>query len=64
MPDADGWLRPYDIEDPGGVEARRAEVGLRPLAEHVAAAGRQEIDDRARFDREYHAWLRRAGWRA
>jgi hypothetical protein len=64
VPDADGWLRPYEIEDPDGVEARRAAVGLRPLAEHVAGAGRQEVDDRARFDREYHGWLRRVGWRA
>jgi hypothetical protein len=63
MPDAEGWLRPYHIEDPEGVEARRAAVGLRPLADHVAEAGRQEIDDRARFDRDYHDWLRRTGWR-
>ncbi len=64
VPDADGWLRPHAIEDPENVEARRAAVGLGPLAERVAGAGRQEIRDRARFDREYAEWLRRTGWRA
>jgi nucleotide-binding universal stress UspA family protein len=62
-PDADGWLRPHPIEDPEGVEARRAAVGLEPLAERVARAGREEIRDRARYEREYAEWLRRTGWR-
>ncbi|GLC23540.1 DUF6624 domain-containing protein [Roseisolibacter agri] len=63
QPDADGWLRPHPIEDPDGVEARRAAVGLEPLAARQARMGREEVGDRARFEREYHAWLRRVGWR-
>ena len=62
-PDADGWLRPHPIEDPDGVEARRAAVGLEPLAARLARAGREDVGDRARYEREYHAWLRRVGWR-
>ncbi|MDF1504673.1 DUF6624 domain-containing protein [Roseisolibacter sp. H3M3-2] len=64
VPDPDGWLRPHDIEEPDGVEARRAAVGLPPLAPLLARPERQEIDDRAAFDREYRDWLRRTGWRA
>ena len=62
-PDADGWLRPHPIDDPDGVEARRAAVGLEPLAERLARAGREDVGDRAKYEREYHAWLRRVGWR-
>ncbi len=62
-PDADGWPRPHPIEDPDGVEARRAAVGLEPLAARQARLGREDVGDRARFEREYHAWLRRVGWR-
>lgn len=32
----DGDLAPWPIEDPGGVDERRARVGLGPLAEHTA----------------------------
>lgn len=63
-PDAEGWLRPHEIEDPAEVDARRAAVGLEPLAERLARAGREAVGDRARHEREYADWLRRAGWRA
>jgi hypothetical protein len=57
-------MRPYRIEDPDQVEARRREVGLEPLKDRIAGEGPAPLPrDRARFAREYEAWLRRAGWR-
>jgi hypothetical protein len=34
--DDEGELHPHPIEDPDGVEARRAAVGLEPLADRLA----------------------------
>ncbi|MGZ8456175.1 MAG: DUF6624 domain-containing protein [Gemmatirosa sp.] len=62
-PDADGWLRPLPIEDPDGVDARRAAVGLESMAERLARAGREDVGDHARYEREFAEWLRRTGWR-
>ena len=68
--DAEGVLGCLPIRDPASVDARRAEVGLPPLAEHVTrrrqealAAGEGPPVDRHRKAREYEEWLRRAGWR-
>ena len=41
---ADGELSPWPIEDPGTVDARRARVGLGPLAEHTETLRTQRRD--------------------
>jgi len=63
--DDEGRLVPRPIEDPEGVEERRREVGLEPLAERLARAEPEPPPtDRVAYEREYEAWLRRVGWRA
>ncbi|MCB1889471.1 MAG: hypothetical protein KDH20_17820 [Rhodocyclaceae bacterium] len=59
-----------ELEDPEGVDLRRASVGLPPfevaLAEHrreVAAEGGRPPADRAARARDAEAWARRVGWR-
>jgi hypothetical protein len=60
----DGTVYPHEIEDPDGVDERRRAVGLEPLAERLAMAGRvPPPKDRAEYERGYEAWLRKAGWR-
>ena len=55
---------PPDLEEPAAVDARRAAVGLEPLAERLARMGRLPMPrDRERFEREYAEWLQRVGWR-
>ena len=64
--DAEGDLRPWTIEDPDGVDERRAAVGLPPLAdqdggmedvrEHPPAEPRRRLDEAA-------DWARSVGWR-
>jgi Family of unknown function (DUF6624) len=62
--DADGWLRPYPIEDPATVDERRKRVGLDPLPAKAERAERvMSSDERAEYEREHQAWLRRVGWR-
>ncbi|MGQ0751078.1 MAG: hypothetical protein ACT4PS_11130 [Betaproteobacteria bacterium] len=49
---------------PEHVEARRREVGLEPLEDRLAREQPAPLPrDRARFARDYEAWLRRVGWR-
>lgn len=43
--DAEGFLRPAPTEDWGGVEARRASVGLPPLEEYARALARSYGDE-------------------
>lgn len=63
-PNDDGTPRPCTIENPDGVDLRRAAVGLEPLAERLAREPPIPMPkDRARFEREYQAWLVRVGWR-
>jgi hypothetical protein len=63
--DATGRLSAYRTEDMAGVDARRAAVGLEPLSERLARAEAEPLPvDRAKWEREYEAWLRRAGWRS
>jgi hypothetical protein len=65
--DDDGRPVPYEIEEPEGVDERRRAVGLEPLAEHLASARQSTPPDpttRAKREREYQEWLRKAGWRA
>jgi hypothetical protein len=70
--DEGGRKSPYPpVEDPDGVDARRAAVGLGPLAEAVrehranaeAANERRPADLSARRA-DAEAWARRAGWRS
>lgn len=68
--DEDGLLSPAPIEDEAGVDARRASVGLPPMAEVIAAmraraeaeGDRRPADHAARQARAT-AFLARAGWR-
>ncbi|HYU78677.1 MAG TPA: DUF6624 domain-containing protein [Vicinamibacterales bacterium] len=64
-PDEEGRPRPYQIDDPDGVEQRRKAVGLEPLSARLATAEKMPLPaDRAKFEREYQDWLRRVGWRS
>jgi hypothetical protein len=54
--DADGRLVPYVTEDPEGVEARRAAVGLPPLADKTA-----ELKARVAVEADVQAKARGAG---
>jgi len=62
--DLEGWLRPHPIEEPDGVDERRKRLGLGPLpseprrAERILSPAEREV-----YEREYQAWLKRAGWR-
>jgi hypothetical protein len=62
--DAGGALSPLPLEDPAGVDARRAAVGLGPLESGAPPADgeRPPTDPRARR-RAFEAWARAAGWR-
>ena len=63
-PDEKGNMQSYWTEDPEYVDVCRHEVGLEPLKHRFAVAKRAPLPrDRARFAREYEAWLRRVGWR-
>ena len=65
--DAEGRPFPLPIEDPDGVEARRAAVGLEPLAMLLARAEPETPlppEVRARKKVQEAVWLRRVGWRA
>ena len=56
------------VEDPDGLDARRAGVGLPSLAEasarHQATVTEQRPVDLAERRREAEAWARRVGWRS
>lgn len=61
-----GLMSPLPIADPPGIDTRRAEVGLPPLAEatarHRAAAGEPQAD-RDRHRQGAEAFAREVGWR-
>jgi hypothetical protein len=66
QPGDDGRLAPAPIEDPEHVDARRASVGLKPMAELLARPTPDPVVDgatRARRARDYERWLREVGWR-
>jgi hypothetical protein len=66
--DEAGEMSPNPIEDAAGVDARRAALGLPPLAETIAAR-RNEAEseprpaDLAKRRHEFEAWARSVGWR-
>lgn len=69
--DADGLLSPSPIREPESVDARRASVGLPPMAETIASmrAGAAAEGEKAPADlqqrrADYQAWARQVGWRA
>jgi hypothetical protein len=68
--DENGEMSPQPIEDEDNIDARRAAVGLPPLAEAiarqragVAESGEPVPKDHARRRGAFEAWLRKVGWR-
>jgi hypothetical protein len=68
--DAEGELSPLPMDDPELVDARRRELGLRPLAEdlrdrraEMATGPERPPQDWATRQREQEAWCREVGWR-
>ncbi|HTV20133.1 MAG TPA: DUF6624 domain-containing protein [Polyangiaceae bacterium] len=65
----EGTLGVVQLDDPSGVDARRAALGLPPLAEQLARAREKEASaypGRGPVDadrRELAEWARRTGWR-
>jgi hypothetical protein len=64
--DERGMLSPWPIDDPEGVDARRAAVGLPPLAERTEQARRNAQGsvppDYDKRQAEMMAWSRSVGW--
>jgi hypothetical protein len=67
--DENDELSPWPIEDAGGVEERRREIGLPPLDESIARSRAQaEVEggrapkSHAERQAEIDAWARRTGW--
>jgi KDO2-lipid IV(A) lauroyltransferase len=68
--DGAGRLSPGPVEAPEGLDARRAAVGLPPMAEALASANRGPREpgdvrpgDLAARRAAFEAWARRVGWR-
>ena len=68
--DEQGRMSPLPHDDPARVEARRREIGLKPLADDLRkrrAAMAQDPErpprDWARRQREMEEWCRKVGWR-
>ena len=67
--DENGEMSPLPIEDPAGVDARRLQIGLPPLAEAIAHHRRQSEreprpEDLEARQRESDEWAVRIGWRS
>jgi hypothetical protein len=69
--DANNQLSPAPVRDPETLDARRASVGLPPIADSIAemraraaAEGDRPPPDLAKRRADYETWARRAGWRA
>jgi hypothetical protein len=66
--DDQGLMSPQPIEDPDGIDARRAEIGLPPLAEttrnhRLRSEGEPRPGDLAERRREMQDWAAKVGWR-
>jgi hypothetical protein len=68
--DEAGQMSPSPIEDETNVDARRAEVGLSPIADAIATnrrgvaeSGEPVPENHAKRRDEFAAWLRKVGWR-
>lgn len=68
--DDEGALSPLPIEDPEGVDGRRAEFGLgtldervREMRESAAREGERPPADREARRRRFETWLSEVGWR-
>jgi hypothetical protein len=64
--DERGMMNPWTVEDPEGVDVRRAEVGLPPLSERIAQVRKETAGavppDYARRQAQMLTWARLAGW--
>ncbi|MGN6281308.1 DUF6624 domain-containing protein [Frateuria sp.] len=63
--DGDHGPEPFPMEDPENIEARRQALGLPPLTEIVARAGKNPSPvrgDPAAREAEELAWRKRVGW--
>src|SRR5436305_9398076 len=65
-----GELAPWTIEDEAGVDERRREVGLPPLAENTRGIregttreGEKPPEDWKERHRQFEEWCRKVGWR-
>lgn len=68
--DQNGLMSPLPIEDESNVDERRAEIGLKPLAEDVRQKRESAEENGQRPPQDWHArqaeiraWLRSTGWR-
>lgn len=68
--DENGEMSPCPIEDAANVNARRQSVGMRPLAEELAAHRKNLANSNEKPPPDYHArrkrmeeWARSVGWR-
>jgi Family of unknown function (DUF6624) len=68
--DADGQMSPHPVENPVGVDERRAAVGLPPLVQAIQEMRQQVAEssevppvDWAERKRAEQVWLRKVGWR-
>lgn len=68
--DENGLLSPAPMADEANIDARRADIGLPPLAEaiaetraHAAADGQKPPPDLAQRRAAFEDWARRVGWR-
>ena len=68
--DDEGTLSPLPIEDPEGVDSRRAELGLgtmdqrvREMRESAAREGERAPTNREVRRRRFETWLQEVGWR-
>ncbi len=69
--DERGEMSPWPVEDPSGLNERRAVIGLdsieertRTMRENAESEPERSASDRAEHKRKYHEWLQRVGWRS